>query len=285
MNATKKSFIYWIASISRKWYPQITTLLSIRLTEKLLRVVIHPALGKKPEDFIETIIPYDGDLKIQINTGSFLEWQLFFHGYYEPEIINYIKKYLPKGGTFVDVGANVGMHSLIASKTVGANGNVIALEPVGTHMERLMRNFELNGLNNAVFLQLAASDVGGKALFYLPKSEDKGIGSLYKDTKNFLEGDIEESLVKTKTLDEILKDKTRVDFIKIDTEGNDGKVLMGALKTIEKFQPVIIFEYTDINFTAPKVTMEMVKQGLKGYSFTRIGARTDNCNYLCLPHI
>ena len=92
MNATKKSFIYWIASISRKWYPQITTLLSIRLTEKLLRVVIHPALGKKPEDFIETIIPYDGDLKIQINTGSFLEWQLFFHGYYEPEIINYVSK-------------------------------------------------------------------------------------------------------------------------------------------------------------------------------------------------
>ena len=92
-------------------------------------------------------------------------------------------------------------------------------------------------------------------------------------------------MVKTKTLDEILKDKTRVDFIKIDTEGNDGKVLMGALKTIEKFQPVIIFEYTDINFTAPKVTMEMVKQGLRGYSFTRIGARTDNCNYLCLPHI
>ncbi|MDP3956563.1 MAG: FkbM family methyltransferase [bacterium] len=230
---------------------------------------------------MEVLIPYDNDLKIQINTGSVIEWQIFFHGYYEPEIVHYIKKYLRKEGVFVDVGANVGVHSLIASKIAS---KVIALEPVPEHLNRLKKNCVLNNITNISFLQLAASDKQGEYPFYIPiETTNKGVGSMYKNTKSFTEAEIKEIKVDVRTLDEILKGEKAIDFIKIDTEGSDGKIIMGSAKTIEKFRPVVIFEYSDPNFTPPMVTMEMVKKVLSGYSFIRIGKRKDNCNFLCLP--
>lgn len=276
----KTRIICWLAGLIRRWYPHITACITTRLTEKLIRVLIHNP-HKKQSYFFETVIPYDKDLKIHINIKSFLEWQVFFRGYYEPEIINFIKEYFPEGGTFVDVGANVGIHSLIASKIAG---KVIAIEPVESLSNRLQRNCELNKITNISILKFAASDKEEITSFYPPKdgAVDNGVGSFYKNhTPDNTDKEIK---VKTKTLDEILKNEKRVDYIKIDTEGHDGKIIMGSLNIIEKHRPVIIFEFIE-RWELSGITLEMVKKTLKplGYSFKRIGKRLDNCNILCLP--
>ena len=92
--------------------------------ERVLRLIYNP--DKRQNDYLQAIISYGGDLKIAVDTRSFIEWQIFFKGYYEKHVVNLIKNKLPRGGVFIDVGANVGCHSLIASRIAS---KVIAIEP------------------------------------------------------------------------------------------------------------------------------------------------------------
>ena len=259
-----------IAKLTRRFHP--------KGTERILRLFYDP--DKRQNDFIETVIPYDKDLKIHINTGSFLDWEIFFKNYYELPIIKLIKKYLPKGGVFVDVGANIGCHSLIASKIAK---KVIALEPVKIVAERLKSNCELNNLGNVSILQLAASDEEGIVSFYKTKdkSSDAGMGTLCQHARP--EKDTEEIKVESKTLDNILREE-KVDFIKIDADGYDGKVILGAIKTIEKYHPVIVFEYCKDFWDSSGIYLNAIEDLLisKGYVLTRLGKIRDYFNELCL---
>ena len=256
-----------IAKFTRLFHP--------RGTERLLRLFYSP--DKRQNDYLETIIPYDKDLEICIDTRSFIEWQIFFKGYYELPTINLIKKYLPKGGVFIDVGANIGNVSLIAAKIAS---KVIAIEPVQKFIDRIKRNFAINKMNNVSILPFAASDKAGIVSFYAIK---EGIangmrGSFYQDhAKN----ETEEIQVEAKTLDEMLKDETRIDFIKIDTEGNDGRVILGSLKIIEKHHPIIIFEYVEESWKSSGIEFPLIEDKLNslGYKLKRI----DDSNILCLP--
>ena len=113
-----------LAWLTRKFHP--------RGTERLLRLVYHP---DKVRCF-NAIIPYDGDLRIHINTASFIEWKLYFYGYHDPELVGLIKQHF-KSGVFVDVGANIGVITLIAAK---AAREVIAIEPIPGIARRLRQN-------------------------------------------------------------------------------------------------------------------------------------------------
>ncbi|PIR87918.1 MAG: hypothetical protein COU10_02070 [Candidatus Harrisonbacteria bacterium CG10_big_fil_rev_8_21_14_0_10_45_28] len=254
-----------IAKLTRKFHPPGT--------ERILRLFYHP--DKRQNDYLETTIPYDKNLKIHINTSSFIEWQIFFKGHYELPIVNLIKKYLLKGGVFVDVGANIGCHSLVASKIAQ---KVIALEPVKRFADRIRGNCELNGIKNISIVSLAASDKKGIIPFYAPddKEPNKGTGSFYKNAASQSEIKAE-----TSTLDEILKNEKRVDFIKIDTEGNDGKVILGSLDTIGKHRPIIVFEFIKESWEASGVNLETISKLLQArdYDLKKIGDK----DILCLP--
>lgn len=195
---------------------------------------------KHTADGFETIAAYDRDMRIQVNTGSFIEWKVFFLGSYEAHIRELISRYFPTGGTFVDVGANVGIHALAAAKLAGKDGKVIAIEPVPEIRSRLQRNIQLNGLQNVIFMPWVISNAPGTVSFYKPGRSlaNQGAGSMYKSR---IGG--EEIKVEAKTLDEVLAGESRVDFIKIDTEGNDGKVILGGAEIIKKHRPAILFEY------------------------------------------
>ena len=263
MPTLRNNIIEAIAKLTRRFHP--------KGTERILRLFYHP--NKRQNDFIETIIPYDKDLKINIRTNSFIEWQIFFKGYYEPTVTNLIKRYLLKGGVFVDIGANIGEHSMVASKIAS---KVIAIEPSKELTNRIKNNCDLNGITNVTILPLAVSDKEGITPFYESKDCHLGKGSFYGNGNKI---DIE-----TKALDEILKNEERVDFIKIDTVGNDGKVILGALKTIEKYHPVIIFEYSIKSWKISGVDLETIELELisRGYTLTRVYKSSDYFNELCL---
>jgi FkbM family methyltransferase len=202
--------------------------------ERILRFIYHP--DKRQNDYLQTVISCDGNLKINIDTRSFIEWQIFFKGYYEKRIVNFIKTNCPPGGVFVDVGANVGCHSLIASKIAT---KVIAIEPVDYIRERLMENIKLNSVKNIVVYPVAISDYIGVASIYLPKrdSANKGTASL-----SCRETDGEEIKVPVTTLGELLKNEHRIDFIKIDVEEHNKEVIFGAKEIIKKFDPIVLYE-------------------------------------------
>lgn len=161
-----------------------------------------------------------------------------FREYYEPELA-YLEKILLPGNAFIDVGANFGVYTLVASKLVGETGKVLAFEPTAESSVVLRQNVELNRFTNVRTFQVALTHTRGKAWLY--HGSDPVGNSLGKDP---LCGD-EGEQVQTETLDNILAESHigHVDAIKIDVEGAEELVLRGAIRCLTKHKPIVIFEF------------------------------------------
>ncbi|MFL6404145.1 MAG: FkbM family methyltransferase [Nitrososphaeraceae archaeon] len=142
-----------------------------------------------------------------------------------------IKLFRPKEGDIVvDVGAHVGRYTIIASKMVGPRGKVIAIEAHPGTYEILKKNISLNNLNNVVALNYAVHSRKTVVKLYEPEQEE---GHTIRNTimtdrtmsnnQNYIE-------VKADTLDSLLAGNgiKEVNWIKIDVEGAEYEVLIGA---------------------------------------------------------
>lgn len=151
---------------------------------------------------------------------------------YELDTTQYFKKNIMTGMTVVDVGANLGYFTRLASSLVGPTGNVYAFEPDADNFLLLKKNTE--HLKNVHIIQSAVSDTEGTVTLYL--SNKMGMHSLLE--KN---GSGRSVTVPCTTLDQLYK-KTDIHFIKIDVEGAEGAVFRGMEKLLES-KPIIVFEY------------------------------------------
>lgn len=171
--------------------------------------------------------------------NGYLDAQIYANGLYEPHIVKEIINNTPKGGVCFDVGANIGHHSIVMSQCVQNNGKVFAFEPIPHIREQMKESLTLNEINNVEIISDALSNKEGELNLHL---RDGNIGgSSLVDV-----GDSKTIKVNVKTLDSY--NYRKVDFIKIDVEGFEYNVLLGGEKTIEKYQPVILFEYSPIYY-------------------------------------
>jgi FkbM family methyltransferase len=156
---------------------------------------------------------------------------------FEPDLA-VLDKFLSPGSVMLDVGANLGLFTLAASRLVGASGRVAAFEPTQSTFSILEKNLLLNGITNVMPLRIALSDHAGKARLY--HEADFSRNSLVADAA----GQESEEVV-TRTLDEVLPELKvgRVDFIKIDVEGADELVCRGAMQTLRTHCPAVLFEH------------------------------------------
>lgn len=146
---------------------------------------------------------------------------LLMNNEYEPCTTNTIELFVVPGMFTIDVGANIGYYTLLLSKLVGDKGHVVAFEPEKNNLTDLLINVELNEARNVTVSKYAVSNCIGSGTLLVSKEcsgEHSLVASRNKDM-NFQQ-------VKVVTLDSFIKGK--VDFIKIDTEGNEAKVLLGA---------------------------------------------------------
>src|SRR5437870_4121888 len=102
---------------------------------------------------------------------------------YEPDVSGALSRILSADDVFVDVGANVGFFTLLASLLVGANGRVVSFEAASTALAELRGHIALNQLANVTVVPKAASDEVGEATFYLNR-DDVGGNALW-DPLNF----------------------------------------------------------------------------------------------------
>jgi len=136
----------------------------------------------------------------------------------------------------IDAGSNIGIFSIYAAK-LGAR-RVYAFEPVTETYEQLRRTIELNKVTDAVVpinkalgdkneirdIEYSLTSIGAASLIY-----DNGVKSAHAQA------------VEITTIDDFMKDRGEVNFIKIDVEGYEERVLLGALKTMRKYKPIISF--------------------------------------------
>lgn len=152
------------------------------------------------------------------------------------------KKIIRPGMTVLDVGANIGLMSLLFARTVGNAGTVHAFEPSVFANNLLRENIGLNGLGNIRVRRAAVSDTVGKTSFVNPdpasiSSFNYGSLSLAHSIRNARGENVETDQV---TVDSI--DLHECDFIKIDVEGFEAAVVRGALRTIDRCKPWLSLE-------------------------------------------
>lgn len=155
----------------------------------------------------------------------------------DKEVTDVMDTYLRKGSVFVDIGANIGYETLWGAKRVGQNGKVFSFEPVPYIASQLSESVAHNKFTNVTLIQKGVSDVMGKVSIFL-NNKDAGSSSILNNQPN-----TKEITIETITLDEALKDITKIDLIKIDVEGYEPQVIYGAATILKKFTPPLVFEY------------------------------------------
>jgi FkbM family methyltransferase len=198
--------------------------------------------------------------------SSFLEWQLWTFGAYEEHLAELFRRLTRPGDRCIDVGANIGVHTIRLAKLIGPGGSVVALEPDRQIAHRLKDNVSLNQLANVEVHEAAAAEKSGDSVvLHRPDSQDSNKGRASLLPHAYLTGS--KTPVTTTTIDDVACGP--VALIKIDVEGFEGAVVAGAAGTIESFFPSIIFEHAPemLGDSSPSPFNYLL---LKGYYLYRI---------------
>lgn len=224
--AVPVKLIRWINKHSINTYYKLPAGLRGRL-----RSVYGKYRADNPERFITAEI--DG-IKYSLDLNEEIDNSIYYQGCFEPMTARLIKRYVKPGMVVVDIGANMGCHALQFAKLVGRSGRVIAFEPTKYARNKLELNIKLNNFSNIRIEKIALSDKAGKKqkVYFQSSYPLNGARQDGTDIVDFL------------TLDEYAKKNkiNRIDFIKMDVDGYEHKIILGGLNTIRQHKPIIIME-------------------------------------------
>jgi FkbM family methyltransferase len=193
----------------------------------------------QPHEIVVRATTLSGDV-FDADLSSGLEWELWAFGSFERHFAELFSHLVRPGDRCVDVGANVGVHTIRLARLVGGRGEVIAIEADPDVVTRTRRNVALNGLANVRVIGAAASDQTGEMRLYRPGASDTNRGRASLVHHRYLTGT--SATVPVTTIDEICAG-AEVALIKVDVEGHEAAVVRGAADTIAKHAPSIVFEY------------------------------------------
>jgi FkbM family methyltransferase len=187
----------------------------------------------------------EGDVRIKLYYDSGLS-SLICYDHFEKAEREFTSFFLREGDIFCDVGANVGLYSMIAAKRVGGNGKVYAFEPGKKMFLRLMENIALNCFSNVVPVRCALSSTNGEASLKVYLDAYDAWSSLGQPS-SFADA-IEEN-VPTMTLDTFCAERKldqEIVMMKIDVEGWEQHVLQGAVKLLSAdTAPLLLIEFAE----------------------------------------
>jgi FkbM family methyltransferase len=168
------------------------------------------------------------------------------NGTYEPFALSLLNKLLPEGGIFVDVGANVGIYTVLGACCTGRTGTVYAFEPEVENFRLLERNLALNDLGHVRVEQAAVGESDGHAVLQI-EANSIGTHSLVR-SQTGADSLVDQVEVPVVSLDAFFSkiDLGRVDLLKVDVEGFEPKVLAGAQRILEMTQHLLI-EYSRLS--------------------------------------
>ncbi|MGH8120055.1 MAG: FkbM family methyltransferase, partial [Gammaproteobacteria bacterium] len=182
---------------------------------------------------------------MRLYTGDVLSHLIYCKGH-EYNERQFLSLFLKPGDVFIDVGANSGLYTLLASSIVGDEGKVYAFEPSPLPFVRLEENARLHGGKNIECLNAALSDRERKMKLNISSDGRSAWDSFVSEGQAGQTGTTE---VMTTTLDKFVSDKNLMDKItmmKIDVEGWETHVLSGGIKSLAGPEaPMLQIEFTD----------------------------------------
>src|SRR6266436_8020007 len=175
----------------------------------------------------------------------------FVYGTWEPEVLRAVTATVNPGMTVIDIGAHIGYYTLLFAKCVGPDGRVAAFEPLPVNFELLKKNIQLNELTYVQAFSQAVFSRNEEIILTVPDDlPHSGDASAYHG------GGGKQFRVPAIALDTFCDSASlRPDILKLDVEGAEYDVLIGAERTIDRYRPKLLIElhHFDGNLTAHPV--------------------------------
>ncbi len=217
----------WLYPIGREYAHRFRH----RGLDMMLRA-LHPI--ESGYGFVRTV-PFVNKLRLKVDTSTYIGWKIYFYGVYRPEYLAVTLASLREGDTALDVGASIGDFVVAMASAVGSRGAVHAFEPWPSEYERCAENILLNGFNNVVLNREAVAQASQMSVIY-------GSGGANQSNSRLevaFSGSGLSHVCPTTSIDDYMQKLQRLDFLKIDSQGSDLRVLDGAQATIETWRPIL----------------------------------------------
>jgi len=189
---------------------------------------------------------------------------IFYPQIYDRKEFSLVKSLLEVGDIFVDVGSNIGIYSILASRWVGPGGQVVAFEADPYNYQKFSKNITLNGINNIDAINMGVSDVMETATLHVDTDGNRGGNSFLSQGGG---GSVSvECMPLSNLLDR--EGTSQVKGMKIDVEGYEYKILKKFFEDVDRSQypKFIIFEYVQEMSTGDTVALLIDK----GYTVSNI---------------
>ena len=178
-----------------------------------------------------------GYMIVNCNDQYIGESIIHYGEWYEPEL-DLLSQFIESRDNIIEIGSNYGSHTLRLCQ-LAYHGKIFAIEPQRAVFQALCGNIAINSIFNCFCIQKACSDVDNQPIivpdvnFNLPCN----FGGI-----SMIENPISESSDRTITLDSLFQSLERLKLIKIDAEGMEEKILIGARKLIKRTRPLLFIE-------------------------------------------
>lgn len=202
-----------------------------------------------------------GGISWELDLSEGIDFSIFLLGGFELATLRLYESILKPGDVVLDIGANIGAHTLPFAKLVGRDGRVFAFEPTQYAYEKLRRNVQINPaisagieLVHAMLARETGAPVAAQIYSSWPLHEEPG---LHEQHRGRLMSTADAAVI---TLDDFVRGKEigRIDFVKLDVDGNEAAVLAGAVDTLRRFRPRVLMEWAPYLFDGESAAMEQV---------------------------
>lgn len=233
----------------------------VRFLSGLLPHLLLPA-PKRPMR-IRTLHGFD--LWIDPVADRGVERSIYGTGTYEKGTLHFMQHMLLGGGTFVDIGANIGLMTVLAAHVVGPEGRVVAFEPNPSARAILSRNVELNGLGNVEVSAHAIGAEATRARIYEGVGSNRGRATLMGAGADTTVAEVE-----VIRLSDYFNATERVDMVKIDIEGFELDALKGMDALWKRVSPpMLIVEFSGMRRNSHGEGVDPIHRYLSGLGVYR----------------
>jgi len=193
-------------------------------------------------------------IRYQGNLNNNIDFNIYFYGAFEKPLLFFLRDALAamqqSDSVFVDIGANIGQHSLFMSKLATY---VHAFEPFAKVRDRLLNQINANQLSNITVHPLGLSNENARLPFFAPTGSNEGIGSF--DASSTSKGNVSIGELELVRGDDYFSKSgiARIDILKMDVEGFEKLALEGLRETLSRTRPLLVCEITygkELSFTS-----------------------------------
>lgn len=242
---------------ARNWFVQLTK----RSPEPKVEII-----GRGEH---EVTCRIDGHIFL-LNPSNYIDNELLEKGVFEPDSVKWLPRLISLGDVTADVGANFGYYSLQMSRLVGPSGRVFAFEPASEFRSQLVRNLDVNQVDNVTIVPFGLSDAHTEGTLL----SDEISGTLH--WPDDLKAPTAHEKVELVAMDSYFADNdvNRLDFVKIDVDGHEPQMLHGAERTLRSHQPFILIEFSQLNLMAGGSDVPALAKQLRDLGYVLYSEKT-----------